>query len=209
MAKQRADLDWEAIERAYRSGVMTVRQIAATHGTTHATIGARARRDGWEQDLSAKILAKAQDKLSKAELSTELSTNKRIADQQIIESGAKAIADSLLAHRKDIRRNRSLSNKLLDELEGLCDNPELFDQLAELMARPDDNGNDKLNDLYRKVISLPSRIDGAKKLAETLRVTIALEREAYSMDKDRPADTGLSNESVEMLKRMKAELESE
>lgn len=167
----------------------------------------RADRDEWEQDLNAKILAKAQSELSKAELSIELSKTKRIADKQIIDAGATAIKDSLLAHRKDIRRNRSLANKLLAELEAQCDNPEEFSKLATLMASGDEV---KLNELYRRVISLPSRIDGAKKLAETLRVTIALEREAYGMDKpETPPDTGLSKESMATLKRMKAELEAE
>lgn len=179
------DLDWQAIEKDYRSGLMTDRQIAAKYGTTHRTIGLRADRDGWEQDLHAKIIAKAQNELSKAELSVELSENKRIADKQLVDAGAEAIKNALLDHRKDIRRNRSLANKLLEELESQCESPEEFSKLAEMMASGDES---KLNELYRKAISLPSRIDGAKKLAETLRVTVALEREAYSMDKGNSAD---------------------
>jgi hypothetical protein len=177
------DLDWQAIENDYRTGLMTDRQIAAQYGTTHATIGRRARSEGWEQDLNARIMAKAQSELSKAELSIELSTNKRIADKQIVDANATALKDSLLEHRKDIRRNRTLANKLLAELEAQCDNPEDFRNLADLMDSDDES---KLSELYRKVISLPSRIDGAKKLAETLRVTIALEREAFGMDKADP-----------------------
>ncbi|MOA34409.1 hypothetical protein D3C78_1557800 [compost metagenome] len=77
---------------------------------------------------------------------------------------------------------------MLEELEGLTDNRELFDQLGELLHSPDDNGVDKLNDLYQKVISLPSRTKTLKDLGDTLRVLIALERQAYSIDDEQPVD---------------------
>ena len=35
------------------------------------------------------------------------------------------------------------------------------------------------------------------------------ERVIYGLDKDRPADTGLSRESIDVLKRMKAELDAD
>ena len=133
-------------------------------------------------------------------------TIKRDAD--VIEANAQAIANALLSHRKDIARNRGLANKLLTELEAQVDSPEEFEKLGELMYSPDDKGMDKLNDLYKKVTSLPSRIDSAKKLGETLKVLIALEREAYGVDKEVKQDTGLTGESVATLKKLKAALEN-
>ena len=53
-----------------------------------------------------------------------------------------------------------------------------------------------------------SRIDGAKKLGETLKVLIALEREAYGVDKEVKPDTGLTGESISTLKKLKAALEN-
>ena len=66
--------DWEAIESAYRAGVQSVREIAAQHGITHGAINKRAKRDGWERDLKAKIKAKADALVSKREVSTLVST---------------------------------------------------------------------------------------------------------------------------------------
>ena len=51
-----------------------------------------------------------------------------------------------------------------------------------MMATPDENGNDRLNELYRKVISLPSQTDTAKKLAETLKTKIELERKVFKIE---------------------------
>ena len=50
--------DWERIELDYRAGIKTLRQIGEEHGITHGAINKRAKRDGWERDLSQKIHAK-------------------------------------------------------------------------------------------------------------------------------------------------------
>ncbi|KAF0255918.1 hypothetical protein [Pseudomonas putida] len=174
--------DWEAIERAYRAGVLSVREIAAAHEVSHTAINKRAKRDGWDRDLKAKIKAKADALVSKREVSTEVSSKQAETEREIIELNAEVIANIRMAHRGDISRSRRLTNKLLDELEGLTDNRGLFEELGELMRNPDDNGQDKRNDLYNKIIDLPGRTKTMKELAETLKTLVALERQAYDLD---------------------------
>lgn len=174
--------DWEAIERAYRAGVLSVREIAAAHEVSHTAINKRAKRDGWDRDLKAKIKAKADALVSRREVSTEVSSKQTETEREIIELNAEVIANIRMAHRGDISRSRRLTNKLLDELEGLTDNRDLFEELGELMRNPDDNGQDKRNDLYNKIIDLPGRTKTMKELAETLKTLVALERQAYDLD---------------------------
>lgn len=174
--------DWEAIERAFRAGVLSVREIAAAHEVSHTAINKRAKRDGWDRDLKAKIKAKADALVSKREVSTEVSSKQAETEREIIELNAEVIANIRMAHRGDISRSRRLTNKLLDELEGLTDNRGLFEELGELMRNPDDNGQDKRNDLYNKIIDLPGRTKTMKELAETLKTLVALERQAYDLD---------------------------
>lgn len=181
MVTERPITDWEAVERDYRAGVATLRQIAETHGTTHTTVATRAKKFGWDRDLSAKIAAKAESILSKSHLSSDLS--KPATEREIVESNGQIVAAALIGQQKSIKRHRTLSEKLLAELEAQCDDPEIFAQLGALMQSPDERGSDKLNELYRRVIALPSRLDGAKKAAETLRILVSLEREAFGMDK--------------------------
>jgi hypothetical protein len=173
--------DWERIEADYRAGVLSVREIAAAQGITHGAVNKRAKRDGWERDLSAKIKAKADALVSKREVSTQVSTEKADTDRAIVEANAEVIASVRLAHRKDISRSRALAMALLGELESQTENIDLFEQLGEMLRSPDDKGLDRLNDLYQKVISMPGRIDGIKKLSETLKNLIGLEREAYGL----------------------------
>lgn len=180
--------DWEAIERDYRAGILSIREIASTQGITHGAINKRAKRDGWERDLKAKIQAKADALVSKRMVSKEVSKERADTERQIIEVNAEVIANIRMAHRGDISRGRRLTNKLLDELEGLTDNRDLFEELGELMRSEDSNGADKRNDLYQKIIDLPGRSKAMKEMAETLKTLITLERQAYSLNGDDKPD---------------------
>lgn len=174
--------DWEAIERDYRAGLLSIREVAARHGCTHTAVNKRAKADGWERDLQAKIKAKAEALVSKREVSSEVSSKSAETERQIIEANAEAIVSVRMAHRGDIRRSRSLANKLLAELEQLTDHRELAEAFGDIMRKPDGFGNDRLNDLYHKIIALPNRTKIMRELADTLKVLIALERQAYSLD---------------------------
>jgi len=174
--------DWEAIERDYRAGILSVREIASANGCTHGAINKRAKRDGWDRDLKAKIKAKADALVSKREVSTAVSTLAANTEREIIEGNAEAIVNIRMAHRADIRRSRGLTNKLLEELEQLTDHRDLAESLGEMMRNPDAFGNDRLNDLYHKIIALPNRTKIMRELAETLKTLITLERQAYNLD---------------------------
>lgn len=191
--------DWERIEKLYRAGVLSIREIAGECGVSHTAINKRAKAHAWERDLKAKIKAKADALVSKAEVSTQVSKEELATERGIIEANAQVIADIRIAHRTDIGRSRRLANKLLDELEGMTDNRDLFDQLGELLLSPDDSGQDKLNDLYQKVISLPARTKTMKELAETLKTLITLERQAYDLGAEPPQQPHeeLTDEEIE------------
>lgn len=175
--------DWERIEQLYRAGVLSLREIAiACPPVNHVAIARRAKKFGWVQDLSAKIKAKADDLVTRQAVTADVTEQRAVTDVAVIEANATVIANVRMAHRADIRRSRSIANKLLDELEGLTDNRELFEELGELMREPDDKGFDRRNELYGKVISLGGRTKTMKELAETLKTLVAMERQAYSLD---------------------------
>jgi hypothetical protein len=176
-----ARLDWERVEAEYRAGVRSLREIAGQHGVTEGAIRKRAKRDGWERDLTEKVRAKADALVRKELVRTEV-RKETATEREIVEVEAEVQKRIRLEHRADITRMRSLAKRILAECEAEAADPGLFEQLGELMEKPDDKGLDKLNEAYRKAISLPQRIKGVKELAETLRVLISLEREAYGID---------------------------
>jgi hypothetical protein len=189
-AGNRKKIDWEAISREYRAGIRSLRDIGNEYGVTEGAIRKRAKAEEWPRDLSEQIKAKADDLVRK-----EAVRNGTIGTQErtVVATNAQMQADAILQSRKDIQRYMTLGDSLITEVEAQTANPELFEQLGELLQSPDEKGMDKLNEIYRKVISTNGRVETFKKLAETYKTLIGLKRQAFGIadnaDGDKPQDT--------------------
>lgn len=185
-------IDWEAVEIQYRAGIRSLKDIGAEFGVSDAGIVKRAKRDNWVRDLKAKIHARAEAKVSAAVVSAEVSARTRLSERETIEKVSDEIVSVRLAQRRDIQRTRRITMSLLEELELQTgrDTVVMLEQLGEMLRSEDDKGQDRLNDLYHKIVSLPGRAKTMKDLGESLRVLVALERQAFGLDdKDnRPVD---------------------
>lgn len=191
--------DWERIELDYRAGIKTLRQIADENGITHGAINKRAKRDGWERDLSQKIQAKAEALVSRAAVSSQVSADTKVRERAVIDGNAQAVADVRLGHRKDARRVRQLTNRLMDELEQQTDPATLakLQELAAAVVTPGEKpGRDRYGELLEAVISLPERSKTLKVLAESLRIVVDMERTAFGMDKVDPVGAGAGEGGV-------------
>ncbi|MFJ4130859.1 hypothetical protein [Pseudomonas cyclaminis] len=198
--------DWEAIERAYRAGVLSVREIAASCGVSHTAIQKRAKANGWERDLKAKIKAKADSLVAKREVAIQVASKSVETEREIIEVNAEVIANIRMAHRGDISRGRRLTNKLLDELEALTDEQGTIKELIAQLKGADHDDGDAMSDvlaLANKMGALPTRTKTMKELAETLKTLVALERQAYDLD------TKAGNSDADELSKMMDDLSKE
>lgn len=175
-----AGVDWEKIERFYRAGVKSTREIALEMGISHTAINKRAKNESWDRDLSAKIKAKADAKVSRALVSSQVSVETAITEKLTVEVEAEVQSRIRLSHRKDVGKARTLAMMLIEELERQTEQVPELARLGELMANPD--GADKLNELYHKIISLPSRTKTMKDMGDTLKTLIGLEREAFGIE---------------------------
>lgn len=186
------EINWEKIELDYRAGVKSIRQIAAENEIAESGIRRRAKQYEWVRDLSEKIKAKADDIVRKESVRSSVRTKTTISEKDTIDANANEVASVRLAHRKDIQRSRKIAMSLFDELEMMVgqENVKLLEMLGELMWSPDDKGNDKVNDLYMKIISMPGRVKSMKDLSDTLKTLIALERQAFGLDDEnnKPVD---------------------
>lgn len=187
MAAERK-IDWERIEPDYRAGIKSVLQLAAEYekatgvSVSHTAINKHFKALGVTRDLTAKVLAKAKAIVSASMVSGKVSAETTATDAEIINKSAVDIATVEITHRKDISTARRLAMNLLDELEHQTENRELYEQLGELMYSPDEKGLDKLNELYRKSMTLSSRSGTMKQLSDTLKTLIGLEREAFGIE---------------------------
>ena len=183
-------IDYDRIEPGWRAGLLSPHQLAALYTeetgqkVSHAAIIKHFKKSGIARDLSSKINDRANAMVTEAMVTGKVTSKPSIPDSSIIEQGSVQVATVKLAHRRDIHRARRLANALMDELEAQVgpDNAALLADLGDMLRNPDENGQDKLNDLYRKIISLPERAKTAKTLAETLRIAVDMERQAFGMD---------------------------
>lgn len=190
---ERKQVDWEGVERDYSAGILSLRELADKYGVSHQAIDKRAKKNDWPRNLSAKISAQAEKLVDRLAVDG-LVDSKKATEKEIVQANAQAIVDIKLSHRTDIARGRKLVASLFDELEECTTNKELFEQLGEIMRRENDHGQDKLNDIYQKVISMPQRIDGVKKLSEALRILIDKERQAFGItDAPTPTDDAIKD----------------
>lgn len=178
--------DWEAIETAYRAGVMSLREIASQHGISEGAIRKRAKRDDWSRDLNAKVKERADDLVRKAEVRKQVRSETVLSERVLIEATAEVIAAVRMEHRGDIRRAREITNALFDELGAECADVASLRKLGELMLEPDENGRDKLNEIYHSIISMPERVKALKALSDAMKNLVGLERQAYDIGEKEP-----------------------
>lgn len=154
----RPEIDWPAIRLDYRAGIKPLRVIGEEHGITHAAIAKRAKRDEWTRDLTARIAAKTEEKVSKAAVTNAVTVETILAEEAVVDANATLQADVILESRKDIQRHVTLLEK----------------QSAELETDTE--------------LALPVRIDCGKKMTDTLKTLIGLKRQAYGIAENAEGD---------------------
>lgn len=192
--EKKAKTDWESIERDYRAGVLSIREIAKLHDVSDTAIRKKAKSDDWQRDLSAKV-----NELVRTELvRTEVRTADPQTERGIVAAAAAQVVQVVREHRTVIKRMNGIALSLLEELDEQTISRDLYSELGEMLRSPDDKGQDKRNDLYCKIIAGSSRVDSMKKLAETLKILIGLERQAFNISglEDKPDDTPASASDV-------------
>lgn len=204
----KSEVDWGAIEPHWMAGIKSPRQMAAEYTETtgiavsHTAINKHFKKLGIPRDLTAKVQAKAKSMVSNAMVSGKVSTETTATESEIIATAATEIATVRLTQRRDINKGRALVQRLLAEIEQQTDCPELFEKLAALMADAPENESKEeaavrktLQDSFYKVVSLSGRVDNVKKLVDSLKTLVALERQAFGiLDDEPPAPPELTDE---------------
>ena len=177
MSKQ---TDWEAIEREYRAGILSTREIARQHDISDTAIRKKAKAEGWERDLSDKVRQQARARLVREESSQSGSQEPRANEAQTIEAAALRQVEVVRQHRQAIGRGRDITLRLLDELETATTH------LGELEEMIEDETASDTNSLRRnamlKAVALPSRAGVIKDLSAAAKNWVALERQAFAID---------------------------
>ena len=185
---RRSDIDWEQVERLYIAGQLTIRQIAAECGVSTTQIQAKAKRHEWRRDLSSAIEARTRAKVSAIDVVQIIEKSAQQSAQQSAQTIKEAIE-----HASDVAAGVELRHRA-----GL---------------RLDADRADRVEAIFDEHMSSAESVKDVSTLAQALKVLVDAkakireqERVIYKLDREKPVDTGLSKESVDKLRELKARL---
>lgn len=166
MADREGRPDWEAIEREYRAGQLSIRAIATAHGVSEGAIRKKAKAEGWTRALAEKVRDAVREKLVRtdAESGTQEGTHsQRASDSKIVEAAALRGLEIVTSHRKDIKQLHGLKRVLADRLSVVLHGGEPDGPCLGEKESP--------SDLLEKLSRVTARL-------------IPLERQAHNLDED-------------------------
>lgn len=176
-------VDWAAAEAPFRAGIRSLRSIGHQFGVAPSAILKHFNKFGIKRDLRARVIARAQELVNEQAVNVKVNAEGAVArERDIVGASALASAAVQIGHRADIARARRLVATLMAELEDIVDRPELFAMVHGALDKSDEAAIETLRSMARLVESLPARARVVKDLADTLRILVGLEREAFGLD---------------------------
>lgn len=116
--------DWEAIEREYRGGQLSLREIGRLYNVSDTAIRKKAKAEGWERDLTEKVRQSVRAKLVRDVGSQDGSqpgsqgqrADNPESDRAAVEAFALRGVEVVRSHRKSLSQLNALADILADRL---------------------------------------------------------------------------------------------
>ena len=173
------ETDWEAIEREYRAGQLSVVEIGRQYGVSHTAINKRAKKFGWQRDLAKQVRQAVSAALVSAEVSA---TNTR----ETIKAAGLRGAAVVMSHRPDISSLRGIADRLTVFLETMLDDLQQNRIVDVEVKIPGTKDTEILKvpapGAWIGQIDRESAGDLLRKLSDVTVKLIPLERQAFNLD---------------------------
>jgi len=197
---RRSDIDWEAAERSFRIGLLTLKQITEKYKISDSQLRAKAKAGNWERDLSADVRVAAKAKViqrTRAQAEQELRASiEQSAEQSAVKSAvvtldavdtaAEVIATIEMRQRGRLGRLGVTFANLMSRFEQASEEGIELRELADKIEAGDPTAAGEL----RKLTTIPLMIDTAKRAVELNSKLQADERIAFGMNaKDGDGDS--------------------
>lgn len=177
-------VDWEAVEREYRAGQLSVSEIGRQHDVSHTAINKRAKKEAWVRDLAARVRQEVSARLVSDEVSTANA-------HEAVDLAARRGVEVVRSHRRDIGRSRDVLGRLIEELDMVtahrAELEEEIDAFVEIEGGESEAAKaraEKRRAAMHRAISLGSRAGSMLSLSSALKNVVVLERQAFSLDED-------------------------
>lgn len=175
-------IDWESVERGYRAGVLSIRELAKLHDISDKAVRNRAKEYGWERDLTERVQEKVRTELVR----TESAPQARQTEREIVAAAAATVVHVVREHRVSLAAGRSVVSTLLSQLTDVAGNREAFIEAIEQECAEDETGERRNRML--KAISLPTHAATVRDLSNALKNLITLERQAFNVSDAPPEE---------------------
>jgi hypothetical protein len=164
MPKSNKAIDWAGIERDYRAGVMSIREIAKWYGVTDTAIRKKAKAEGWVREAQPKHF------------------DRKPLVGEIVSVRADAKPEELTG------RARGMAARLLDELDTVTAN---IGQLEDMIEA--EESDPRRRGALMKAISLGERAKTLKDISLTMKtLNEAAVPEGKKAERQRSADKASS-----------------
>ena len=171
-------IDWEAVERVYRAGVLSLREIGKIHEVSEGMIRKKAKASGWERDLSERVNEKVRTELVR----NSVRTNNPQTEREIVEEAAATVVHVVRSHRTAITKGKQvvdvMMQQLMDDVVGRDD----LEEEIEVMTADDKSGERRAK--LMRAVSLGNHSTIAVNLANAAKTWMALERQSFNIQDD-------------------------
>ena len=183
--------DWEAVERDYRTGQFSLRELETKHGAAYADIARRATKEGWTKDLAVAVRQATSAALIQ-QVTTDLTTKSQQTTTTVVMAAAELNKQVILGQRSRVTAAVDVSMRMLAELDATTTKAAEIERMFEVLA--DGMDQQQLDSARRQLsefLRLHNRVGSVQKLMEALNKAQAMERQAFSLD-----DTGKKPEEL-------------
>lgn len=170
---KRQRTDWDAVERDYRTGKFTLRELAAKYELTHSAIGQKARKLGWTADLTQAIRQATNAKLIAEVVSKEVSSATQSVSTVVL-AAAEINKQIILGHRNQIAQVRATVESARDKVLALGSSVADIKEASALAG-------------------------AAESLTRSYKNLIEMERKAFRLDEEETPESELAAMSDEDL----------
>lgn len=178
MPQEKPRTDWEAVERAYRAGVLSIREIAKLKGCSDTAIRKKATAAKWERDLTEKVNEKVRSELVRSEVRTANPQTER----EIVEVAAATVVQVVRGHRSKIKQGGALVELLTQQLIDVAGRRDEFEEAIEEETAIDKTGERRAK--MMRAVSLATHAGIAVNLAAATKTWVGLERQAFNIKED-------------------------
>ena len=186
---RRYDIDWDAIERDYRLGQLTIREIAKQHQVTPGAICRRVEKHGWSQDLSNEVRARTNAALIRK---TTPKTTPHSDVERAIDKAVRTNVEVVRQHRAYIRDALELAAIALATLKEKMTSKDELIAAVEEETKDDSYQNGKPDHRRRnamlKALGIDNDVATLNTAIAALAKAIPLERQAFGIDKNETVD---------------------